>query len=91
VVTEFGGVNDLAMTQRTLLRGHLKYGYNCCCEDELYDLSRDPQETRNVIHHPDYRETVRDLRERMADWMERTRDPTQRMFRNAMRYYTQRN
>ena len=87
VVTEFGGVNDLAMTQRTLIYGHLKYGYNCCCEDELYDLSRDPHETRNVIHHPDYREAAQDLRERMADWMERTKDPAHRMFCNALRYY----
>jgi len=87
VVTEFGGVNDLATTQRTFRWGSLKYGYNCCCEDELYDLSVDPYETRNVIHHPDYRGTVDDIRRRMADWMEGTNDPALRMFRTAMRYY----
>ena len=86
IVTEFGGVNSLAMTQRTLRWKDLKYGYNCCCEDELYDLRRDPHETRNLIHHPDYREMARELRTRMADWMERTHDPTLRMFRTAMQY-----
>ena len=87
VVTEFGGVNDLATTQRTLRWNSLKYGYNCCCEDELYDLAMDPHETRNVIHHPDYREAVDELRRRMADWMEGTNDPALRMFRTEMRYY----
>jgi len=87
VVVEFGGVNDLAMTQRTLRWGDLKYGYNCCCEDELYDLSVDPNETRNLIAHPDYREAADELRRMLEGWMEETGDPALRMFRNAMRYY----
>jgi len=75
------------MTQRTLIRGNLKYGYNCCCEDELYDLSLDPHETRNLISHPDYREAADELRRRMADWMDETKDPALTMFHTAMRYY----
>ncbi|HID10290.1 MAG TPA: MFS transporter [Candidatus Latescibacteria bacterium] len=58
-------MNDLAMTQRTLRWGNLKYGYNCW-EDELYDLSMDPHEARNLIGHSEgpVKEPVRRVQER---------------------------
>lgn len=87
VATEFGGVNSLAMTQRTLRYGDFKYGYNCCTEDELYDLNMDPGETRNLISHPDYLETVADMRDRLMAWMAETGDPARRMFQTKMQYY----
>ena len=80
VVTEFGGVNHLGMTQRTVRCGHLKYGYNCCARDELYDLQRDPWETVNLIEHPDYQVEARRMRRRLAEWMEQTGDPARHMF-----------
>lgn len=87
LVTEFGGVNSLAMTQRTARIGDLKYGYNCCCEDELYDLSIDPHETTNLIRNPNYREAANEMRRRLADWIKETRDPIAHMYRFGMRYY----
>ena len=88
VVTEFSGVNSVSLTQRTLRWGHLKYGFNCCGPDELYDLSRDPWETLNCIDHPDYRETGRELRQRLLKWMEDTRDPVLGVFRRIkVAYY----
>jgi len=90
VVTEFGGVNSLAMTQRTLRCGDLKYGYNCCAEDELYDLQKDPYETRNLLNHPDYLEAGAALRERLFSWMADTGDPARRMFQTKSEYYGKR-
>jgi len=87
IVTEFEGVNQLVYTQRTLRSGNLKYGYNCANEDELYDLSIDPHETRNLIHHPDYQQTADELRLRLDDWMRKTNDPIEWMFQNVLKYY----
>lgn len=87
VLTEFGGVNGLAMTQRTIRCGDLKYGYNCCCEDELYDLARDPHEIRNLINEPDYFSAAQDLRHRLLDWMGRTGDPARGIYRQSKVYY----
>ena len=81
VVTEFSGVNSVSLTQRTLRCSHLKYGFNCCGPDELYDLSTDPWETLNRIDHPDYREAGRELRQRLLEWMEETSDPVLGVFR----------
>lgn len=87
VVSEFGGVNSLAATLRTLRHGSYKYGYNCAGEDELYDLDKDPWEVCNVIHHPDYREVATDLRRRLYGWMVETNDPARRMYQSRIRYY----
>jgi len=35
---------------------------------ELYDYKKDPLETINVAGNPEYRETVRELRNKMIDW-----------------------
>ena len=88
VVTEFNGVNNVPLTQRTLRWGDLKYGYNCSGPDELYDLSRDPWETMNLIDNADYYQAARELRQRMIQWMEETGDPVLHIFRgNKVGYY----
>ncbi len=87
VVSEFGGVNSLAITMRTLRHGNLKFGYNCVCEDELYDLESDPDETRNLINHPDYLDAAQDLRQRLLAWMAETQDPLRNRYENALNYY----
>ncbi|MBN1673395.1 MAG: sulfatase-like hydrolase/transferase [Kiritimatiellae bacterium] len=87
VVMEFGGVVNVVSTQRTIRHGALKYGLNCCCEDELYDLAADPHETRNLVNHPDYRDAANDLRRRLSDWMERTADPVRGLCDRAIAYY----
>ena len=88
VVTEFSGVNSVSLTQRTLRWRDLKYDYNCCGPDELYDLSTDPWETMNLIDHPGYRDAGRELRRRLAEWMAETGDPTLNVFRRIkVAYY----
>ena len=41
-------------TMRTIRCGDLKYGFNCSNGDELYDLRWDPNETENLVDHPNY-------------------------------------
>ena len=87
-VTEFAGVNNISLTQRTLRCRDLKYGYNCSGPDELYDLATDPWETRNLIDHAAYREAARDLRRRLLAWMETTGDPARGIYwRQKVQYY----
>jgi arylsulfatase A-like enzyme len=44
-------------------------------EERLHDLLLDPGEGRNLIHDPAYAGVARDLRRRLARWMEDTGDP----------------
>jgi arylsulfatase A-like enzyme len=87
VVTEFNGVNSVPLTQRTLRWGTLKYGFNCCGPDELYDLESDPWETTNLIDHRDYREIGRDMRARLSRWMHETADPVRNIYEKNHRAY----
>jgi len=50
--------------------------YSCSRpEEELYDLRNDPLEQRNLASDPAYRPVLEDLRRRVQEWMESTRDP----------------
>jgi arylsulfatase A-like enzyme len=86
IVTEFGGVNSLATTMRTIRHGNLKYGYNCCSPDELYDLDADPYETTNLIDSPVYRQAVREMRGRLVRWVDETHDPIRYRLNDALKY-----
>jgi arylsulfatase A-like enzyme len=74
VCIEFHGLHSQALLQRTIRHKNFKYGFNSLFRDELYDLDADPHEMINLIDHPDFRDTLRQLRERMIAWMHRTRD-----------------
>jgi N-sulfoglucosamine sulfohydrolase len=43
--------------------------------EELYDLTRDPNELKNVAASPAYTGVLADLRNRLKDWQEKTGDP----------------
>src|SRR5262249_10287991 len=43
--------------------------------EELYDLTQDPNELKNVAGDPRYADVLADLRRRLRAWQERTRDP----------------
>jgi len=87
VVSEFGGVVSVAMTQRTLRHRHWKYGYTFGGGEELYDLQQDPWETSNLLHHPDYVDIANDLRQRLCRWMRETRDPTIYLYQRNLSYH----
>ena len=44
-------------------------------EHELYDLVFDPQERHNLADEPAHAEVLRDMQQRLDDWMQRTDDP----------------
>ncbi|MFP4249359.1 MAG: sulfatase-like hydrolase/transferase [Armatimonadota bacterium] len=89
-VTEFHGVNNVSMSQRTIRVGDLKFGWNAAGEDELYDLARDPYETTNVLRQPDYLDDASRLRERLLDWMRETADPVRNIYERNMLGYERR-
>lgn len=43
--------------------------------EELYDLTKDPQETINLIDYPEYQQIAQQLRKKVDDWMIQTKDP----------------
>lgn len=43
--------------------------------EELYDLSKDPNEVRNLAKDPAYQAELEELRSRLEDWQRRTNDP----------------
>ena len=40
--------------------------------DELYDLEKDPEEMNNLIDSPEHQKLVRQLNDRMFEWLEKT-------------------
>jgi arylsulfatase A-like enzyme len=85
VVTEFNGLGNSCITQRTLRKGSLKYGYNNTGKCELYDLEKDPDETRNLIGDPAYKDSEVDLAGSLLRWMEQTNDRAVRRFKFSHR------
>jgi N-sulfoglucosamine sulfohydrolase len=43
--------------------------------EQLYDLTLDPNEMRNLAEDPVYATVLEELRERLTTWMEKTGDP----------------
>src|SRR5262249_25023906 len=43
--------------------------------EELYDLEKDPHESKNVAGDPKYADVLKDLRARLKDWQVKTKDP----------------
>lgn len=62
-------------TKATMLRTKdFKYVNRLYEADELYDLQKDPKETKNVIHIPEYRDIAVEMRKAMLDWYQETCD-----------------
>ena len=67
--------NPDSHTKATMLRTKdFKYVNRLYEADELYDLQKDPKETKNVIHIPEYRDIVIEMRKAMLDWYQETCD-----------------
>jgi N-sulfoglucosamine sulfohydrolase len=59
----------------TKLGGRTVKAYLQRAAEELYDLSKDPHEVKNVANDPQYAATLKELRQRLHDWRKRTNDP----------------
>jgi len=63
------------VTRSSMVRtSHYKLIYRPDDRSELYDLSRDPRELRNVFGHPSYRGQQQDLFHQLMNWYVRTSD-----------------
>ncbi len=61
-------------TQRVLWRDNYKYVFNGFDEDELYDLTTDPHEMRNLAHNPSYQPELEEMAGRMWEIARHTGD-----------------
>jgi arylsulfatase A-like enzyme len=74
IVTECSGLDFLLVTQRALRYRNFKYVFNAGDLDELYDLSRDPHELTNLSTNPEHQDLLREMRLKLAAWMEEMGD-----------------
>ena len=65
-----------AYTQRIYWENNLKYVFNAFDQDELYDLSIDPDELMNLTDHPAYQERKKALCAKMWEIIKDTQDDT---------------
>ena len=71
--TQCNGV-ELYYTQRSVMTADYKYVFNGFDNDELYDLTNDPHEMRNLADHDDLGEVKRDMVRRMWRFARREQD-----------------
>jgi uncharacterized sulfatase len=67
----FGGFQPI----RCVFDGRHKLVINLLTSDELYDLSLDPHEMKNLIAAPEHAPIRDALHDRLLNWMNQTRDP----------------
>lgn len=90
VVVEFGGVNNLSATLRTLVKDGFKFGYSAGWPDQLYDQEKDPHETVNLAESPEHQDRLNDMRRTLSSWMQEHGDPVRGIYNQGMRYYLER-
>lgn len=66
--------NELYAIQRACFNKEFKMVYNGFDYDELYDLTQDPHELRNVVDDPEYKHIVRDMMKRIWQFSKKTGD-----------------
>ncbi len=69
--------------QRLIRTRDWKYSYHSRGDTQLYDLSKDPGETRNLIDEPAARSAKLHLHAALIEWMNDTSDPRARNLGNA--------
>ena len=71
---EYNGDQARAFPARAVFTERYKYSFHFCADDELYDIGKDPQETRSLAADPEYAGVKKELRERLIRWMRETGD-----------------
>ena len=56
-------------------------------KEELYDLTNDPDELRNLASDPAHAKTLSELRERLRAWQVETNDPWTIVYREEKASY----
>jgi arylsulfatase A-like enzyme len=73
VFTQTNG-NELYAIQRACFNKEFKMVYNGFDYDELYDLTKDPHELKNVVNDPEYKDVVREMMKRIWQFSHKTGD-----------------
>lgn len=66
--------NELYAIQRACFNKEFKMVYNGFDYDELYDLTKDPHELKNVVNDPKYKNVVRQMMKRIWQFSHETGD-----------------
>ena len=69
LVSEGYGVGKVCLTQRMCVHADWKYVWNLGDKDELYHLLEDPAETRNLAVEAAPPPELKQMRNRLGDWM----------------------
>jgi hypothetical protein len=72
--------------QRIIYKGHYKYVAALYDGDELYDLRDDPFELDNLVHSSTHKDVAEELRARIVEHIERSRDRVAEHLAYALRH-----
>jgi arylsulfatase A-like enzyme len=72
--------------QRIVIHDRYKYVAALYDGDEMYDLTADPFEFRNIVDEPQYQEVASELRQRIIAHIERTRDRRATLLAYALKH-----
>ncbi|UCH34415.1 MAG: sulfatase-like hydrolase/transferase [Armatimonadota bacterium] len=75
IYSQFHGDEYSLCSLRMVRDDDWKYVYYPDGLDELYDERADPFELRNLAEDADYADPLRQMKDRLAEWMERVGDP----------------
>jgi arylsulfatase A-like enzyme len=68
IVVQHHGATIHMNTVRAIRTEQYKYVFRAHEMDEFYDLEQDSEEMTNLIGHPEYREEILKMRQRLLDW-----------------------
>jgi len=84
IVSEFHGHRFFYSTRMVRTR-KWKYIFNAADIDELYNIYEDPWELENLIDNKRYSHIIKNLREKLIEWMQSTDDPLMHHAQNLFR------
>lgn len=73
--------------QRMVRNREYQFTFNESERGELYDLKKDPYQLHNVCYDKDYQAIKQQLADKMAEYMDKTKDPAGVWFHRIKEYY----